>query len=72
MTLSGKARLAGVMGHPVAHSLSPRLHGYWLEYYGIDGAYLPLPVRPDDTSMPHVWQNSVHPALTTSYVAGRP
>ena len=48
MTLSGKARLAGVMGHPVAHSLSPRLHGYWLEYYGIDGAYLPLPVAPEN------------------------
>ena len=47
MTLSGRARLAGVMGWPVAHSLSPRLHGYWLKEYGIDGAYVPLPVRPD-------------------------
>ena len=47
MTLSGRARLAGVMGWPVAHSLSPRLHGYWLRHYGIDGAYVPLPVRPE-------------------------
>ena len=47
MTLSGRARLAGVMGWPVAHSLSPRLHGYWLQHYGIDGAYVPLPVRPE-------------------------
>lgn len=39
--------LAGVMGWPVAHSRSPRLHGYWLEKYGIDGAYLPLPVAPE-------------------------
>lgn len=46
--ISGKARLAGVMGWPVAHSLSPRLHGYWLKRYGIDGAYVPLAVRPDD------------------------
>ena len=45
--LSGRAAVAGVMGHPVAHSLSPRLHGHWLQRYGIDGAYVPLPVRPD-------------------------
>jgi shikimate dehydrogenase len=48
MTLSGKAKLAGVMGWPVSHSRSPRLHGFWLERYGIDGAYLPLAVRPED------------------------
>lgn len=30
---------AGVLGAPVAHSLSPRLHGSWLRKYGIDGAY---------------------------------
>ncbi len=35
------------MGWPVSHSRSPRLHGYWLEAYGIDGAYLPLAVKPD-------------------------
>lgn len=46
--ISGKARVAGVMGWPVAHSRSPRLHGYWLRRYGIDGAYVPLPVRPED------------------------
>jgi len=46
--ISGGARLAGVMGWPVAHSLSPRLHGYWLEHYKIDGAYVPLAVEPDD------------------------
>ena len=42
MTLTGAAKLAGVMGWPVSHSLSPRLHGYWLQEYGIDGAYVPL------------------------------
>ena len=39
---------AGVIGWPVNHSLSPRLHGYWLQHYGIDGVYLPLPVAPKD------------------------
>jgi shikimate dehydrogenase len=45
--LSGSARLAGVIGWPVAHSRSPRLHGIWLNRYGVDGAYLPLPVAPE-------------------------
>jgi len=39
---------AGVIGWPVDHSLSPRLHGFWLEKMQIDGVYLPLPVAPDD------------------------
>ncbi len=45
--LSGHARLAGILGWPVSHSRSPRLHGLWLRRHGIDGAYLPLPVRPE-------------------------
>jgi shikimate dehydrogenase len=45
--LSGKARLAGIIGWPVEHSRSPRLHGFWLERHGIDGAYVPLPIRPE-------------------------
>ena len=44
MTISGKARLAGVIGDPISHSLSPLLHAHWLEAYGIDGAYVPLKV----------------------------
>ena len=47
MISSARARLAGVMGYPVAHSLSPRLHNFWLDCYGIDGAYVPLPVAPE-------------------------
>jgi shikimate dehydrogenase len=47
MRLTGAARIAGVMGWPVKHSRSPRLHGYWLDKYRIDGAYIPLPVAPE-------------------------
>ena len=47
MILTGRSRLAGVMGWPVAHSRSPRLHGFWLERHQIDGAYVPLAVPPD-------------------------
>lgn len=46
--ISGNARLAGVAGWPVAHSRSPRLHNFWLQEYGIDGAYLPLAIAPQD------------------------
>ena len=46
MNISGKAKVAGVMGWPVDHSLSPRLHGYWLKEYKIDGAFIPLAVEP--------------------------
>lgn len=46
MILTGRAKLAGVIGWPIAHSRSPQLHGYWLEHYKIDGAYVPLAVPP--------------------------
>ena len=45
-TLTGKARIAGVFGWPVDHSRSPRLHGYWLKEFGIDGAYIPFATHP--------------------------
>jgi shikimate dehydrogenase len=44
--LSGAARVAGVIGWPIAHSLSPRLHGFWLARHRVDGAYVPLAVKP--------------------------
>ena len=50
MTISGKAVIAGVMGWPVGHSRSPRLHNFWLARAGIDGAYVPLAVPPDRVS----------------------
>jgi len=42
MTITGKTKVAAVVGHPVAHSLSPVLHNAWLEAAGIDGAYVAL------------------------------
>lgn len=50
MSLTGAARIAGIMGWPVAQAFSPRLHGFWLEEMGIDGALVPLAVRPEDFS----------------------
>ncbi|ABD53113.1 shikimate dehydrogenase [Jannaschia sp. CCS1] len=37
--------LAGVIGDPISHSLSPRLHGHWLRRYGLQGHYVPLHVN---------------------------
>ena len=37
-------RAAGLIGNPVFQSRSPKLHGYWLQKYDIQGAYIPMPV----------------------------
>lgn len=39
--------LAGVMGWPVMHSRSPKIHGHWLERHGLAGHYAPLAVAPE-------------------------
>ncbi|MHB2168592.1 shikimate dehydrogenase [Alsobacter sp. R-9] len=39
--------LAGVMGHPVMHSRSPKLHNYWFEQHGLLGTYVPLAIKPE-------------------------
>jgi shikimate dehydrogenase len=43
--------VAGVLGWPVSHSLSPQLHNFWLRALGLNGAYVPLPVRAEDFSV---------------------
>ncbi len=39
---------AGVLGWPVSHSLSPRLHNFWLKKYNINGEYKAYPVEPEN------------------------
>lgn len=39
--------LAAVIGHPIAHSLSPRMHRYWLSRLGIAGDYTAMDIAPD-------------------------
>lgn len=43
-----KIPLAGVIGSPIAHSKSPRLHGHWLRKLGLAGHYVPMDVAPED------------------------
>ena len=47
MRITGRTRLAGIMGWPVSHSRSPALHNFWLDEHGVDGAYVPLAVQPE-------------------------
>jgi shikimate dehydrogenase len=45
MTHPDRFLLAGVMGYPVMHSRSPKLHNYWLAKYGLTGTYVPLAIK---------------------------
>ena len=47
-SISGKTSLVGLIGWPVTHSLSPRMHNAAFAELGLDWAYVPLPVQPDD------------------------
>jgi len=56
MTELAKIPLACVIGHPIAHSRSPALHGFWLRRYGVKGHYIPMDVAPADleTTLRHL------------------
>ncbi len=37
----------GVIGHPISHSKSPMIHGYWIEKYVLSGSYDAIDIAPD-------------------------
>lgn len=45
--ITSKTRLLAVIGHPIGHSLSPRMHNASFEACGLDYAYVALEVHPD-------------------------
>ena len=47
MSQGSKFLIAGVMGWPVMHSRSPKLHNFWLQQYGLAGTYVPLEIKQD-------------------------
>jgi shikimate dehydrogenase len=47
-SITGKTSLVGLIGWPVEHSLSPAMHNAAFAELGIDWAYVPLPVHPDN------------------------
>ncbi|MET3526621.1 shikimate dehydrogenase [Phenylobacterium koreense] len=46
MSITGATRVAGVVGLPITHSMSPILHNAWLAAAGIDGIYAPFSTQP--------------------------
>jgi shikimate dehydrogenase len=46
---------AAIIGHPVSHSLSPKLHGYWLKQYNIAGSYEAIDAPPEQVE--HIIRN---------------
>ena len=45
--ITGSTRLVGLLGWPVEHSLSPRMHNAAFAALGLDWAYVPLPTPPE-------------------------
>ena len=46
-SITGATAVAGVIGRPVRHSLSPIIHNAWLAAAGIDGVYVAFSPAPD-------------------------
>lgn len=42
------APVVAVLGYPIHHSKSPKMHGYWLNKAGVSGHYVPLEIHPDN------------------------
>ena len=45
--ISGRTRVAGIIGWPVEHSLSPAMHNAAFAHLGLDWVYAAFPVHPD-------------------------
>jgi shikimate dehydrogenase len=48
MNLSGRTRLLGVIGHPIGHSLSPKMHNAAFAASALDYVYVPMDVRQEN------------------------
>jgi shikimate dehydrogenase len=48
--INGKTQLIGLIGWPVSHSFSPAMHNAAAESLGLNWAYVPLPVAPENVA----------------------
>lgn len=46
LAVTATTRLAGVVGAPISHSLSPLIHNAWIDACGLDAVYVAFPVAP--------------------------
>ena len=44
--ITGRTRLCGILGYPLGHTLSPRMHNAAFAALALDWVYVPLPVPP--------------------------
>ncbi len=51
MVITGTTKILGVIGSPIAHSLSPIIHNAAIEHLGLDYRYLAFPLDPDDLAV---------------------
>lgn len=47
MSINGETLVFAVLGSPIAHSLSPVLHNFWMAQHGLAGVYVALEPHPD-------------------------
>lgn len=48
MTIKGSTRVYAIFGHPISHSLSPRMHNTAFRALHLDCVYVPFDVQPKD------------------------
>ena len=48
MDISGRTRLIGLLGYPISHSLSPKMHNSAFSYLGLEYAYLTFDTKEDN------------------------
>ena len=48
MNITGNTKIAGIVGNPVAHSLSPKIHNFLFARYKIDAVYAPFPIDKEE------------------------
>jgi len=48
MIVSGSTKIVGIVGYPVAHSVSPQMHNAAFEHLGLDWEYIPFEIHPED------------------------
>jgi shikimate dehydrogenase len=51
VSIDGQTQLVGIVGWPVAHTLSPAMHNAAFSYAGLNWRYVPLPVRSGDLAV---------------------
>ena len=58
--INGSTKIVGLIGHPVEHSFSPPMHNAAFEELGLDYAYVPFNVCPENlkyhghSAVPHI------------------